>query len=443
MGPLPSLNTEIPGPRSRELAARLRQVECRTVTYVSPDWPVFWESASGANVRDVDGNVFIDVTSAFGVASVGHCNPAVVAATRDQTGRLMHGMGDVHPAELKVRLAEKLAEITPGDLQFTIFSCSGTEAVESALKTAAVHTGKPGVVAFFGAYHGLGPGALSATARKAFRAPFAGMLGRSTTHVPFPPTEPEGRRTLELIDQIATHPDSANESIGAVMFEPIQGRGGIHVPPDEFLRGLRALCDQNKLVLIADEVFTGFGRTGKLFAVQHAGVVPDLMCVGKAMAGGFPISACIGRPAVMGSWPASTGEALHTSTFLGNPVGCAAALAAIGEMEKHDLPARAAGLGVTLLETLRGLQRRCRLIHDVRGRGLMVGIELRGAGPDPIRSGAKAAFGVAEAALKRGLLILNEGSFGNVLAFTPPLVIEENQLAAAVEIVAECLAGAG
>jgi 4-aminobutyrate aminotransferase len=439
MGPLPSIKTEIPGPRSRELAARLRRVECPTVTFLSPDWPVFWEAAEGANVRDVDGNVFLDVTSAFGVASVGHTNPAVVAALREQSGRLLHGMGDVHPAELKVLLAEKLAAVTPGDLCQTLVSCSGTEAVESALKTAAIHTGRAGVIAFFGGYHGLGPGALGATARKAFRRPFPGLIPRNVTHVPFPTTPTDGARVLELIEQLVAHPDSAGESIGAVLFEPIQGRGGIHVPPDEFLRGLRALCDKHNLVLIADEVFTGFGRTGRWFAVDHSGVVPDVMCVGKSMAGGFPISACIGRPAVMKSWPESTGEALHTSTFLGNPLGCASALAAIGEMEKHDLPARSAAMGERLMTLLEPLRKRFPAIHDIRGRGLMIGVELRPAGAEPMTAGAKAAFAVAVAALKRGLLILNEGSYGNVLAFTPPLTIGAEQLGKAVEIFGESL----
>jgi 4-aminobutyrate aminotransferase len=443
MGPLPNLRTAIPGPRSRELAARLRRVECPTVTFVSPGWPIFWEAAAGANVQDVDGNVYLDATSAFGVASVGHANPAVVDAIRRQAGRLLHGMGDVHPSEGKVRLAEKLAEITPGDLQQTIFSSSGTEAVESALKTAAIHTGRAGVIAFHGAYHGLGPGALNATARKAFRRPFGGLLGRGFVHLPFPTTAEAGARVLEEIEQTVAHPDTAGEDVGAVLIEPIQGRGGVNVAPDEFLRGLRALCDRHKLVLIADEVFTGFCRTGRWFAVDHAGIVPDLMCLGKGMAGGMPISACIGRAAVMQSWPESTGEALHTSTFLGHPAGCAAALAALGEMERGGLAARAAELGAALMELLRPLRARFPAIHELRGCGLMIGVELRGAGVDPTASGAKLAAAVAAAALRRGLLLLIEGSCSNVAAFTPPLVITPEQLAAAAAIFADSLTECG
>jgi 4-aminobutyrate aminotransferase-like enzyme len=442
-GPLPQMITAVPGPASRALAERLRRVECRNTTYLSDDWPVFWQAAAGACVRDADGNVYLDFTGAFAVAAVGHTDPAVVSAARDQAGRLLHGMGDVHPTELKVRLAETLAEVTPGRLTKSLFSSGGAEAVETALKTAVMRTGRSGVIAFHGAYHGLGPGSLDATARKAFRAPFRSGLGRNTVHLPFPTADRgPAAPVLEQLERLLAHPDTAAEDIGAVLLEPIQGRGGVRIPPADFLPGLRGLCDRHGLVLILDEIYTGFGRTGRWFACEHDGVVPDLMCVGKAMGGGFPISACIGTPEVMDAWPQSTGEALHTSTFLGNPLGCAMALAAIGQMRRLDLPARSADTGAAMLADLRRRLSRHAVVGDIRGRGMMIGVELRGPGRDGERTGGRVAFAAAKAALRRGLLILPGGSFGNVIGLAPPLILTREQADAGIAILDEALAEA-
>ncbi|MCX7888003.1 MAG: aspartate aminotransferase family protein, partial [Verrucomicrobiae bacterium] len=305
---LPLLRTRIPGPRSRALARQLHRVESHNVTFVSENWPVFWQRARGVNVWDVDGNRYLDLTAAFGVANVGHANPRVVAAVRRQARELLHAMGDVHPNQLKLQLARQLVALTfdrwsTGAAGRVLFTNTGAEAVEAALKTAAVHTGKPGVIAFDGAYHGLTYGALAATSRELFRKPFAGQLGRFVRHVPY-----------------GSIPEKADDC-GAVLVEPIQGRGGMRVPPDDFLPGLRRFCDEHGLLLILDEVYTGFCRTGRWFACEHWDVVPDLICVGKALGGGLPISACIGKAPVMDSWPPSEGEAIHTSTFLGHPLG--------------------------------------------------------------------------------------------------------------------------
>jgi len=411
---LPLLKTRIPGPRSRALAGELHRYESRNITYVARRWPIFWKRAAGANVWDVDGNRYVDLTAGFGVASVGHNNSRVVAAIHAQAQQLMHAMGDVHPNELKVRLARELVELTFGRWRSrvspdrgpkspgrVIFVNSGAEAVEAALKTAAIHTRRPGVIAFEGGYHGLTYGALDATWRADFRTPFSKQLGHFTAHVPY-------GRTPEV---------AHIENYGAVLVEPIQGRGGIVVPPDDFLPRLRQFCDRHGLVLIFDEIYTGFCRTGRWFACEHWNVVPDVVCVGKGMTGGFPMAACVGRTKVMDSWPESDGEAIHTSTFLGNPLGCAASLAAIAEMKRLRLDARAEELGAYVISVAASAKRaRWSMPLQVRGKGLMLGFELRDASR------------LCEQLLPRGILALPEGGEGEVLGFTPPLVITERQL---------------
>jgi len=414
---LPLLRTRIPGPRSRALARQLHRVESRNVTFVSNRWPIFWQRAHGVNVWDADGNRYLDLTAGLGVASVGNTNPRVTLAVRQQAARLLHAMGDVHPNELKLRLARELVALTFGrwqqnvaylwndrskdkpDCGRVLFANTGAEAIEAALKTAAIHTGKPGVIAFGGAYHGLTYGALAATARSFFRAPFARQLGRFVRRVPF------GRIPLR-----------AGPDCGAVLVEPIQGRGGMIVPPDDFLPGLRQFCDEHGLVLIFDEIYTGFCRTGRWFACEHWGVMPDLICVGKALGGGLPISACIGRASVMDSWPESKGEAIHTSTFLGNPLACAAALASLAEMKQRRLWERAAALGASVQRRLRA-----------RGKGLMLGVEV-GDAPR-----------LCERLLRRGILAIPEGERGEVLGLTPPLTITKRELDFCLEIIEELL----
>ncbi|MBI5821313.1 MAG: aspartate aminotransferase family protein [Verrucomicrobia bacterium] len=407
---LPLLKTRVPGSRSRAQARQLRRHECQNTTFVSANWPIFWERARDCNIWDADGNRYLDLTAAFGVASVGHNNPHVTAAARRQLGRLAHAMGDVHPNELKVRLAGELSALTferwsrsigTHDSGKTLFANSGSEAVEAALKTAMLATGKPGVIAFTGAYHGLTYGALDATAWSFFRAPFHPQLPGFTVHVA--PTESAVRAAF----------DQNERGIGAVIVEPILGRGGVVVPPPDFLPMLRRVCDECGALLIADEIFTGFCRTGRWFAVEHWGVVPDLICVGKSMSNGFPIAACVGRNDVMDAWPESAGEALHTCTHLGNPLGCAMALAAIGEMKRQKLD-----------ERVRQLQDRL----PGRGLGFMKGVEL----PD-----AAACQRVVQRLLRRGILALGGGERGNVLTLTPPLTIREKELDFAAREIAQ------
>lgn len=418
---IPVLRTVLPGPRSRALAADLHRWESPNVTFIDPGgrFPVFWESAKDCLVTDVDGNTLLDLTAAFGVASVGHTNARVACALADQSQKLIHGMGDVHPSAIKGELARRIAEKTPGDLGGAIFGQNGGDAVEAALKTARLFTGKSGVLAFDNGYHGLSYGALAVTARADFRDPFAGQVPGFATHVPF-------AADLSVIAGALTN----DPNLGAVLVEPIQGRGGIVEPPPGWLRGLRDLCDARGVLLIADEIFTGWGRTGDWFACDHEHVVPDILCVGKALGGGFPLSACLARPHVMAAWGPSTGEALHTSTFLGAPLGCAAALAVLAEIEERDLVGRARVVGDYFrarLEETRSRFPGC--IAAVRGRGLMLGLCFHAR---------ETALGLVYDLLARGIIVLPAGS-GDVIEFVPPLIIETSQIDWAVDQIAAAL----
>ena len=440
---LPDVRVTPPGPRSRALAARLRRVESPDTTYVANDFPVFWERAAGANVWDADGNRYVDLTAAFGVACPGHAHPPVVAALRRQAGFLVHAMGDVHPSELKVQLAEMLAAIAPGALGVSLFGNAGFEAVEAAMKTSAIATGRPGVVAFEGAYHGLGFGALAATWRDDFRAPFRAQLGPHVTHLPFPDPRrrtlggrdaaDEAARALQELDAFLA--STEGRRVGAVLVEPIQGRAGIVVPDLSFLPGLREVCTRRGALLICDEILTGLGRTGRWFACDHAGVVPDLLCVGKALGGGLPLSACIGTPEVMAAWGPSRGEARHTTTHLGNPLACAAGLAVLATLRDEGWPDRVAAAGADFGAALAGLAAASG-VGDIRGGGLLWGVELvtPAGAPDAAR-----AFAVVRAALRRGILLLADGTERNVLAFTPPFVLAPAQRDAALEVVRQAL----
>ena len=439
--------------KTRETIRLLRQYESRNVMFFERDgsWPIVWERASGVHVWDADGKKYLDLTAAFGVASAGHANPAVVRAGQRQMGKLLHAMGDVHPHELKARLARelsaltferwaKLSKVQPRKLSGfspkskatsgkVIFGSSGFEAVEAALKTAVLATGRRSVIAFEGAYHGLGYGALNATHREHFRSPFRAQLREFGSFVKFPTTRAELKSVEQSLRKILRH-----EKIGAILVEPIQARGGCNVPPPEFLPLLRKLCDQHGALLILDEIYTGFGRTGKWFACEHSSVIPDLICLGKALTGGFPLSVCVGRADVMdAAWPVSTGEAIHTSTFLGHPVGCAMALAQIAEIKRLKLCERSAKFGKQLLKLLSTINSP---LSTSRGLGLMVGLELRRADGSP---DTEKSLRVIKTMLHRGFVILPEGEHGQVISFTPPLTISETQLRAAVNALVKTL----
>lgn len=440
---LPDLREPPPGPRSRELAERLRAVESRNVTYLDDDFPIFWEEARGSNVRDADGNIYLDLTGAFGVAVCGHADGRVTRAIAEQAGRLAHGMGDVHPPVGKLELLERLADLSPWPETRTVLASTGSEAVEIALKTAALATRRPGVLAFEGGYHGLTLGALAATHRSTFRAPFRDRLYGGVAFAPFPEcvSGGEGAAVSEALADVRRllaggAPDGAE--IGAVLLEPIQGRAGVRIPPRGFLEGVVEAARQAGAVVVFDEVFTGFGRTGEWFAFQHEGAAPDLLCVGKALGGGLPLSACMGRREVMEAWPPSEGEALHTSTFLGHPTACAAGLAVLEELEARGLVARARELGGVMQ---RGLERGLagvRRVWRVRGRGLLLGVEMRSSDDEPL-PGAGAR--VAVAALARGVLVLPAGEVGHVVELAPPFVLTGEQANHGVEVLVDVIRG--
>lgn len=426
--------------KNKQILDLLRDYESRNVVFVEPDgsWPIVWDRAKDVFVWDADGKKYLDLTAAFGVAAAGHANPRVVKAGQHQMARLLHAMGDVHPHARKAELARDLSRITFERWSHgkktgkVIFGNSGFEAVEAAFKTAMLGTGKRGVIAFEGAYHGLGYGALTATHRNFFRNPFHFQLREFTRFVPFPGKS----TTLSAIEWAIRH-IFRREWIGAILVEPVQGRGGIRIPPPGFLPLLRKLCDDHGALLILDEIYTGFGRTGKWFACEHADVVPDLICLGKALTGGFPLSACVGRADLMDTaWPASRGEAIHTSTFLGHPVGCAMALAQIQEIENQNLPASSAQLGEFLLSELQSKIANPKFQIAVRGLGLMVGVELHLSDGRPATDAVMQAI---KAMLQRGFILLPEGEHGNVISFTPPLTISKAQLAKAVSALAEVL----
>lgn len=441
---LPELRVPPPGPASRALARRLRAVESRNVTHLSDSWPVFWEEARGANVVDADGNVYLDLTGAFGVALLGHGHPAVSAAVAAQAQRLVHGMGDVHPPSVKLVLMEALAALAPWPEPRVVLSSTGSEAVETGLKTALVATRRPGILAFQGSYHGLTLGSLAATDRDLFRAPFGARLYGGVAFAPFPDPLRHGAEAAALalaeVERLLDAGAPNGDPIGAVVVEPVQGRAGVRVPPDGFMASLSRIAHEAGALVVADEVFTGVGRCGAPLASPRVGLDADLVCVGKALGGGLPLSACLGRREVMDAWPESGGEAIHTSTFLGHPLACAAGSAVLDVMRREGTAEAAEALGGRLARSLRRALAEVEGVAEVRGLGLMIGIELAEAGT--LRPLAGAGSRAAMAALAEGVLVLPAGEQGHVLELTPGVDLTDAQAELAVEVVARAVAKA-
>lgn len=386
------------------------------------------------HVWDVEGKRYLDLTAAFGVAACGHAPREIVQAGTHQMRTLMHAMGDVHPHKAKANLACELSRWTFERWSRTtkdtspklhggkvIFCNSGFEAVESALKTAHLATGRQGVIAFESGYHGLGYGALSVTHRKHFRGGFLRQLKQFGKFAPFPTSESEATTSLTNVESwLKKH------SIGAVILEPIQSRGGLRIPPPDFLKQLRVLCDDYGACLILDEIYTGFGRTGKWFACEHDSVLPDLICLGKALTGGFPMSACVGRSELMDkAWPPSKGEAIHTSTYLGHPVGCAMALAQLKQLKALKLAQAAKRNGRLWLRLLQQTFEPWADRVISRGRGLMLGIEIRDKQRKP---DGNTVIRWTKELLQNGIIVLPEGDHGEVLGISPPLIISEKEM---------------
>ena len=428
-----------PHTRSKQVLETLRAYESQNLLCTDPalDWPLVWQRAKGMFVWDLDGNRYLDATSAFGVANCGHSNSNVTTAGCKQLKEMTHAMGDVHPHSKKAELARLLSDVVFPDWHRetknrigntskirgkTIFCNSGFEAVEAALKTALLATGRAGVLALEGAYHGLGYGALNTTHREMFRHPFASQLSKFGTFLPFPLNDFQTRQTLSRATALAR-----STKYGAILIEPIQGRGGVRPLSAELIIGLRRVATEHRMVFIADEIFTGFGRTGSMLALHHFEIFADVYCLGKGLTGGFPLSACVGSADLMDrAWPPSEGESIHTSTFLGHPVGCAMALAQVKEIEQRQLCKRALMMGEFAMSQFLKLQmKHPGVVTTVRGKGLMLGIELNQAA---IKQ--ETAIGVLVMRKMAGLgwIVLPEGPEANILSFTPPLIITKRQI---------------
>jgi len=425
-----------PGPISRALAARLAAVECpafdarrdaRAATSGADHAPIVYSNARGANVIDADGNRYVDLAAGFGALPLGHAPKRVARAIEAQSSRLLLALGDVYSADVKVALCERISRLFPEPGARVMLGLSGADAVTAALKTAMLATKRPGVVAFHGSYHGLSYGPLAACGlSEDFRAPFGGQLGIKVEFLPYPTNDAQLEACRMELGAVLER-----GGIGCVLVEPILGRGGCVVPPAGFLSMLREACDSSGTLLVADEIWTGLGRAGATLASVEAGAVPDLVCLGKGLGSGMAISACVGRARAFAAWGARGGSAIHTATHSGSPVACAAAIATLDAIASERLDSRAREVGERWVDALRE-QTRGRGVSAVRGRGLMVGVELEG--------GAGRALAVTRALLARGYIVLTGGARGDVLTLTPPLTIEEPLLGGFASTLAECLA---
>ena len=431
----------LPGPKAQALIERDAKVVSSSYTR---DYPLVIARGEGATVEDVDGNMFLDCTAGIAVTSTGHSHPQVVAAIVEQSKKFLHMSGTDFYYEPQVRLAEELSALAPmSGTNKSFFGNSGTEAVEAALKLAKYYTRRQNIIAFLGAFHGRSMGSLSVTASKVAQRRYFSPLVPGVYHAPYPDPyrAPAGASadacaaaSIRFIeDQLFVHLIAPDE-VAAVIVEPIQGEGGYIVPPDAFLQQLRELTTRHGIQLIVDEVQSGMGRTGKMFAVEHTGVEPDIVTIGKGIASGLPLGVATSRSEIM-SWPPGT----HASTFGGNPVACAAALATI-RLLRDGLVRNAHAVGAHLMNGVQGLMDKHRLIGDVRGRGLMIGIELVRDRVTKERATPERNALVQEC-FKRGLLVLGAGR--NAVRLSPPLVLTTQQADTAIEILDEALAAIG
>jgi len=433
---VPDIRTELPGPKAREVIARDR---ARVSTSYTRDYPFVIAKGRGAVVEDVDGNVFLDCTAGIAVASTGHSHPDVVKAITEQAQKFLHMSGTDFYYELQARLGEEVADIVPmAGPHRSFFSNSGTEANEAALKLAKFVTGRHNVIAFFGAFHGRSMGSLSLTASKVRQRQGFGPLLPGVYHAPYPDTyrsglspEATSDRCIDFIEgQLFVHLVSPDE-VAALVVEPIQGEGGYIVPPDSFLERLRAIATQHGIQLIVDEVQSGMGRTGKMFAIEHARVAPDIITIAKGIASGLPLGVTTAPSILMGAWPPGS----HASTFGGNPVSCAAAIATI-KLLRESLVKNAEVVGAYLIDGIRALMDKHPLIGDVRGRGLMVGVELVRDRKTKERAISE-RDALVQACFQRGLLVLGAGR--NAIRLSPPLVLTKQEADAALSILDEAL----
>ena len=428
------IRTEIPGPRSREMIERKERVVAAPLSLVHP---IFVAEARVATLTDVDGNTFIDFTGGVGCLNVGHAHPRLVEAAQEQLARFAHTDFTIVPYEVYVELAERLIAVSPfsGSAKVAFFN-AGTEAIENSIKFARSYTKRPAVVVFEGAFHGRTLLSMTMTSKthpyKAGLGPFAPEVYR----VPYP----HAYRGIDVETALkalrrAFVTQVAAESVAAIVMEPILGEGGFVVAATEFVRGVRELCDEHGIVFVADEVQTGFGRTGKMWGIQHHGVEPDLMVVAKSIAGGLPLSAVVGRAEIMDAPP----DSAIGGTYVGNPVAQAAAVAVLDVFEEENLVERAAAIGETLRARMLAWQERWPEIGDVRGLGAMLAIELV-RDPATKEPAADKANAVIEESAHNGLLLIKSGTDGNCIRVLTPLVITDAELDEALSVWEDALA---
>jgi 4-aminobutyrate aminotransferase len=438
---LPHLLGPLPGPRAQALIERDRQVVSPSYTR---DYPLAVERGEGCMIEDVDGNRFLDFNAGIAVVATGHCHPSVVEAIQKQAARLIHMSCTDFYYEGMVALAEKLAAIAPGGVERRVsFGNSGAEAMEGAIKLARYATGRDKIIAFYGSFHGRTMGALSLTARKAVQRAGFGPLIPGVAHAPYPNCYrcPYGKQPdscavecVKFIENTLLRTVSPADETAAIAVEPVQGEGGYIVPPRKFFDELARVAKQHGILLIFDEVQSGMGRTGKMWAAQHFDAVPDILAVAKGIASGLPLGATVARRELM-SWPPGA----HASTFGGNPVACAAALATIAMLEE-ELVENAARMGAYLMDRMRDWPARFGCVGEVRGLGLMIGIEFVGdkvtREPAPLIRNA-----IVDCAFHQGLLVLGAGD--STVRLCPPLVVNRDQCDFAVETLEECISKAG
>ncbi len=401
--------------------------------------PIVIDKAVGATVTDVNGKEYLDCFAGISVVNSGHGNAQIIAAAKAQMDKLVHCSSYLYHVQPVADLAEKIAHIAPRGLTKTFFGNGGAEAIEGAMKLARLHTGKHEFIALHGSFHGRSWGALSVTgnqARKKRGGPYAAGIAFAPAPYAYRslwPNDPEecGRQCARAIDDVIRF--ATSNDVAAFVAEPVMGEGGIIVPPLNYFKEVKKVLDQHGILFIADEVQSGFARTGKLFAIEHYGVEPDILVTAKGIADGFPLSAFTTRPEIAAAY--KPGD--HLSTFGGNPISCAAALANIAFMEKENLPARAAESGSYAMSKLRELQKKNPLIGEVRGLGLMIGVEL--VKDEKLTPAAAEAEAIRDACLRRGMLVGVGGTYGNVVRFQPPLIITRQQLDQALGIFAEAL----
>jgi len=429
-----TLRTELPGPKARALMAADARVIAESYTR-DPDAPIVAERGEGVYIEDVDGNVFLDMAAGIAVCSTGHCHPAIVKTIQEQAARLIHLSGTDFYYRVETELAEKLVQLMPGNFPKRVFfSNSGAEAIECALKLARFKTRRPYVIAFLGAFHGRTYGALSLTASKTVQHTGFAPLLPGVIHVPYPyryrppfnvPPDQVGQAVLEYIETQVFGKLVDPSEVAAVFCEAIQGEGGYVEAPVDFLQGLRALTAKHGIQLVMDEVQSGIGRTGRMFAFEHAGIEPDMVCLAKGIASGLPLGATVYREDER-DW----GPGAHANTFGGNPLACAAALKTIALIEA-GLMENAHRVGRYMMEQLQEMVADHRILGEARGRGLMLGVEI-------VRDKVSKEKGKAErsaiikAAYQRGLIILGCGE--NTIRFSPPLVITEQEAATGLQI---------